>query len=126
MSKRLTEEELVTWGSQPTSCVEARAAPEISELRAENERQFEQLREQKELISGQDELNKKLEADNAGLRVELATAQEILQQERALLTVENDKLKKKIVGLVEFLKNDSFSLVDRISSAIRTVEYDDE
>ena len=119
MTKRLTEEDLVTWGSQPTSCVEARAAAEIRELRAQ----------ESSWTDGLIEIDDKLGAerkDNAGLRVELATAQEILLQERELLRAENAKLKKKIVGLVEFLKNDSFSLVDRISSAIRTLENDDE
>ena len=163
MSKRLTEEELATWGSQPTSCVEARAASEIIDLRdyiktrdilydglldvnrtLEKSREWfrsenAELREVAEkwrnkklvpcmaiLSDGAEEKLDSLRADNAGLRVELATAQEILLQERELLTAENDKLKKKSVGLVEFLKNDTFSLVDRISSAIRTLENDDE
>ena len=89
MTERLTEEELATWGSQPTSCVEARAAAQISEL----------LAQESSWTDGLIEIDDKLGAerkDNAGLRVELATAQEILLQERELLTADNAKLREYV------------------------------
>lgn len=41
------------------------------------------------------------------------------------LRTDNAKLRKKNKALVEFLKDDRFSLVDRISSTIRTLDNDD-
>ncbi len=38
---------------------------------------------------------------------------------------ENAKLRAKAKGLVEHLKDSAFSLPDRISNAIKTLEHDD-